>query len=116
MKKIIQINFLLLVTVIAFCKISGAQQKASDKSYATLVKEVKEKQDMQNKMLQMRKPTPANTVSQNDNRPVQPVNINTAGTTTTQKITPAQEGTSPQGTNSKPLNQQGKLPVKPKRQ
>jgi hypothetical protein len=116
MKKFAMINFLLLVTVIAFCKISVAQQKASDKSFATLVKEVKEKQEIQNKMIQMRKPASANT-SQNNNSPIPPANTNAAGaTTTTQKITPSQEGTGPQGTNNKPLNQQRGLPVRSKRQ
>jgi len=114
MKKLIKINFLLIIAAVLFCNIASAQQKASDKSYATVVNEVKQKQAMRNKMLQqVQKSTPVNTVTPNNNKPEQPVNINGA--------VPVQQTTSvpiepKQTTTNKPLNQPAKLPVRSKNQ
>jgi hypothetical protein len=108
MKTLIKINF-LLITAIVFCNIAHGQQKASDKSYNTILNEVRQKQAMRNKMLQqMKQSTPTNT-SQNNNTDIKPSNTSLVGVATTQQTTTS-SGTSQQGTNNKPSNQPAKLP------
>jgi hypothetical protein len=109
MKILIKINF-LLITAIVFCNIAQAQQKASDKSFTTVLNEVKQKQAMRNKMLQqMNQTIPVNT-SQTNNTDIKPSNISGEEATTTPRAT------TPAGTNNKPSNQPVKLPQRSKKQ
>jgi hypothetical protein len=114
MKKLIKINF-LVITAIVFCNIAQAQEKASDKSFNTVLNEVKQKQAIRNKMIQqMRQTTPINT-SQNNNTDSQPASSTAVGAATTQQTTNSPK-TNQQGTNNKPSNQPAKLSVRSKKQ
>jgi hypothetical protein len=111
MRKVIKINFLIIAAIV-FCNIAQAQQKASDKSFTTVLSEVKQKQAMRNKMLQqMRQTLPTNT-SQNNNTDIKPSNTN-PGTATQQNTIPG-SGTKQQATNNQPLNQPVKIPARSK--
>jgi hypothetical protein len=93
-----------LIMAIIFCSVAQAQKKASDKSYAEVVNEVKQKQAMRNRMLyQMRQTTLPGAVSQNDIQQTQQSNssaeIATQQTTSTipeGKQQPASSATSNQ--------------------
>src|SRR6266487_5314536 len=107
MKKMININ-ILIIAAIVFYNIAQAQQKASDKSFTTVLSEVKQKQAMRNKMLQqMRQTLPTNT-SQNSNTDIKPSNTN-PGTATQQNTIPG-AGANQQATSNQPLNQPVKTP------
>jgi hypothetical protein len=113
MKKVIKISFLIIAAIV-FCNIAQAQQKASDKSFATVLNEVKQKQANRNKMLQqMRQTTPANG-SQN-NTAIEISNTNAGGATMPQQTT-TQAGTNQQTTNNGSSNQSAKIPLRPKKQ
>ena len=100
MKKLTKISFLVVVAII-FCRSLHAQQRASDKSVATIMNEIKQRQALRNRMLpQMRQPAPSNSISQ-INTSTQTGN-NAAGMNTTKHITTG-DGTSQQGPNDKPL-------------
>src|SRR6266487_6729380 len=109
MKKMININ-ILIIAAIVFYNIAQAQQKASDKSFTTVLSEVKQKQAIRNKMLQqMRQTLPTNT-SQNNNTDINPTNPGTAA----QQNTIPGSGTNQQATNNQPLNQPLKMPARSK--
>lgn len=75
MKKIILINFFLLLMMTAFVTIIHGQQRPSQRSYASVVSQVKQKQIAREKMLQqMKLTTPSNNASQNANIQFQPSN------------------------------------------
>jgi hypothetical protein len=114
MKNLIKIS-LLIMTGVVFCNAINAQGRASDKSFTTVLNEIKQHQAMRNKMLQqMRQATPANNASQN-NVNIQAANTTTA-TTTAQPSVTAKEGTSQQGANNRPLNKTVIQPARVKKQ
>ncbi len=107
----IKIN-ILIIAAIVFYNIVQAQQKASDKSFTTVLSEVKQKQAIRNKMLQqMRQTLPTNT-SQNSNTDIKPANTN-PGTATQENSIPG-AGANQQVTNKQPLNQPAKMPARSK--
>jgi hypothetical protein len=112
MKTLIKINF-LLITAIVFCNLAQAQQKASDKSFNTVLNEVKQRQAMRNKMLlQVRQTTPNNN-SQINNTDIKPNAVKAGGTT--KQTTTSGEGANQQAANSQPSNQPVKI-QRPKKQ
>jgi len=109
MKTMIKINFLIIASI-AFCNIAQAQQKASDKSFTTILSEVKQKQATRNKMLQQMRQTLPTNASQNNNTDIKPSNTNPA--TASQQNTIPGSGTNQQAANNQPLNQPVKMPAR----
>ena len=111
MKKIIQINFLIFPIITLFAMSSYGQQKPSERSFTTVMNEVKQKQAARAKMLQQIR----QTTSQSQNVQGQPVNTNTGAATILRSGQPAQKA-SVQPPNSKAVIQQSKFPTKPKKE
>ena len=108
MKTLIKINF-LVITAIAGCNIAQGQQKASDKSFNSLLMEAKQRQAMRNKMLQQMKQTTPDKTSQNNSTDNKPSNTGIVRTTSTQQTAIPGEGTNQQAINNQPSNQPVKV-------
>ena len=112
MKKIFQMNCLLLLMVVVFFATSHAQQKPSERSFASVVNQIKQKQATHNQMLrQVKQATPATTLSTSENIQTQQPGTSTSGTTTDQKLQP-EERTKQQLFNNKSLNRRPALILK----
>lgn len=106
MKRMIKINFLIASMTVIFFSAHG-QQKPSQRSFASVVNEVKQQKAMRDRMMQQVKQAgPANTVSQNANVQPQPLNTNTTGTAQAQQSTGTVEQANKQPASNKQLNQQ----------
>jgi hypothetical protein len=112
MKNLIKIN-LLVVTGIILCNIAQGQQRASDKSFNSVLNEVKQKQAMRNKMLQQIKQTTAVNTSQNNTTDAKPSNAGTNGTTTGQSTT-GEQGANPHASNNQSATKPLKSPLRSK--
>jgi len=108
MKNLIKIN-LLIVTAIILCNIAQGQQRASDKSFNTVLNEVKQRQMMRSKMLQQMKQTTAGNTAQNNNTDTKLSNASPNGATTVQS-TPSRGATN-QGSKNQPAVKLAKLPA-----
>jgi hypothetical protein len=117
MKKSIKINFLFTTVVILFCSISHAQQKASDKSFETIMNEAKQKRAMREKTLeQLKQSTPSHSAFQSTGIPAQPESTNRERTGTVSKAPTGTEASKPTQEDKKPLYQDTKHPVVPKKE
>ena len=108
MKNFIQINFVLLVAVVVANNVQ-AQQKASDKSYNSMLMEVKQRQAIRNKMiLQMRQSAPSNSL--------QTGNAIQTNTATSSGVLPqtSSQGKNLESTNNQSANNPAKPPIKSK--
>jgi len=100
MKKILQINCLLVMMAVFSVKSHG-QQKPSERSFTAVVNQIKQKQATHNKMMQqVKQTTPAST---NENIQTQQPGTSTSGTIHQQA--PPVEGTNGQPLNNKVLTQ-----------
>src|SRR5262245_6835587 len=112
MKKVILVNFFALAMV-AFVTNSFGQQRPSQRSFTSVMNEVKQKQAARNKMIQqIKQATPANTVS-NANTQVAP-----SPTATPSAQLPAQNSPQPtqQPLNNKQRSVQPKSIIKPNKE
>lgn len=88
------------MTFVVLCNVINAQRTASDKSFNTVLNEIRQHQAMRNKMLQqVRQTTPAGNGLQN-NTYIQPAN----NTTPSEKQSSTTTQGNQQGVNTKPLN------------
>jgi hypothetical protein len=108
MKNLIKINFLLIATI-TFCGSVHAQKRASDKSFTTVLNEVKQQQAMRSKMLQQRRQSiPVDNGAQS-NVSIQPTSSSANLVPTNQST--ATTGAARQMTNDKPLTKPVKQPA-----
>jgi hypothetical protein len=115
MKKMLQINLLVFLMVSVSSVSSYAQQKPSERSFTSVVSEIKQKQAMQNKTLQQVKRTTPATSSQNTNMQRQAASGNT-GERIVPHPTERLEGTTVQQISNKPLTPQPKSSTKTKKE
>jgi len=99
MKKIILINFFALMLMMAFATIVHGQQRPSQRSFTSVMNQVKQKQIARDKMLQQIKhATPSNNASQNGNIQLQPGSVNS-----TQQAAAQQRSQSASKKNEQPV-------------
>lgn len=85
---------------------ANSQQRPSQRSFASVMNEIKQKQAAHDKMIQqIKQNTPSNGVSQNGNIQLQPAS-NAARQGATQQSTQNSQRTNQQPINNKPINQQ----------
>jgi hypothetical protein len=110
MKKIFLINFFILSMTVVFVTIVHGQQRPSQRPFASVINQVKQKQIARDKMLQqVKRATPSNNALQNANIQLQPSTGNS-----TQQAPAQQRSQSVPKTNEQPaINQQ---PVKIKKE
>jgi len=107
MKSLVKINLLILIAIIVV-NTSHAQQRASDKSFNSVLNEVKQKQAMRNKMLsQMTQTMP--DASQNGTT-AERTNTIGAAQQTTVPVTGTSEQSASHASSSKPVQ----VPVRSK--
>jgi len=99
MKKIILINFFALLMTMAFATIAHGQQRPSQRSFASVMNQVKQKQIARDKMLQqMKQATPSNNASQNGN-----IQFQSSSGNSTQQGAPQQRSQSASKANEQPV-------------
>jgi len=95
MNKIILINFLAVLMTMGLATIAHGQQRPSQRSFASVMNQVKQKQIARDKMLQqIKQATPSNNASQNGNIQLQP-----SGGNSTQQPAAQERSQSSQKTN-----------------
>ncbi|HEV8505329.1 MAG TPA: hypothetical protein VGQ53_08020 [Chitinophagaceae bacterium] len=108
MKKIIQISFLTVVIMLFFLATGYSQQRASERSFTSVMNEVNQKRAAHDKMIQQMKQT-------------RPSNIVLPGAPTQSQLTPggtvrptaAQKSLSSPATNQQPANKKINPQLKP---
>jgi hypothetical protein len=111
MKRIIQINILLISMFAVFSSAHG-QQKPSQRSFASVVNEIKQQQAMRNKMMQqIKQTTPSNDASRNTNTQPQQ-GANAGASAGTQQPSQNLQGTSQQPINNKQIHPQPSTKIK----
>lgn len=116
MKRIIQLNCLIALTTVLLSVTTHAQQKPSQRSFSSVVDEIKEKQAARAKMIQQIKQTtpPNNNASQGGNLQIQP-GPGPAGTAGAQQASQSVQRTIQQPVNNK-INAQPQPSGRPKKE
>jgi hypothetical protein len=110
MKKIILINFFPLLITMAFAAIVHGQQRPSQRSFASVMTQVKQKQTEREKMLQQIKlATPSNNTSQNGNVQFQPNTVSSTQQAAVQRSQPIPKMNQQPVSNKQANQQQGKI-------
>jgi hypothetical protein len=108
MKKIILINFFALLMTMAFATIVRGQQRPSERSFASVMNQVKQKQIERDRMLQqIKQATPSNNASQNGNIQLRP-----STGTSTQQAAVQQRSPSVPKTNEQPVINKQQVKIK----
>jgi len=110
MKRIIQISFLTGIVMLFFFASGYSQQRPSQRSFTSIMNEVKQERAARDKMLQhMKQTTPPNIVLPRASIQSQPATSSTVAPTAVQKSL-SSTGPNQQPVN-KPINPQPKVPI-----
>jgi hypothetical protein len=101
-------KIILMLMTMAFATIAHGQQRPSQRSFASVMNQVKQKQIARDKMLQqIKQATPSNNASQNGNIQLQP-----SGGNSIQQAAAQQRSQSAQKTNEQPVINKQQVKIK----
>jgi len=108
MKKIILINVLTLLITMTFATIVHGQQRPSQRSFASVMNQVKQKQIERDKMLQqIKQATPSTNASQNGN-----IQLQSSSANSTQQPAAQQRSQTVPNANERPMINKQQVKIK----